>query len=125
MRERVAMLEGELTAGPTESGGFEVAVWIPVPAEPEAERVPEKAPEAGRPAAERTSRQGPGAGAGREQGTGPAQGVEAGPGGTRTPPPPPAARPTSAPGAWDGAGDRAAAPTLSFRKDSAPREGSG
>ncbi|MEU6309725.1 histidine kinase [Streptomyces sp. NPDC047014] len=30
MRERVAMLEGEMTAGATESGGYEVAVFIPV-----------------------------------------------------------------------------------------------
>ncbi|NED87706.1 sensor histidine kinase, partial [Streptomyces sp. SID11233] len=45
MRERVAMLEGELTAGPTESGGFEVSVWIPVPAaEREAEEETEREP---------------------------------------------------------------------------------
>ncbi|MFF1557856.1 sensor histidine kinase [Streptomyces sp. NPDC058279] len=31
MRERVAMLEGEMTAGETEAGGYEVAVFIPVP----------------------------------------------------------------------------------------------
>ncbi|MGW6982803.1 sensor histidine kinase [Streptomyces sp. NPDC054932] len=30
MRERVAMLEGEMTAGRTPSGGYEVAVFIPV-----------------------------------------------------------------------------------------------
>ncbi|MEU5810278.1 histidine kinase [Streptomyces sp. NPDC047718] len=30
MRERVAMLEGEMTAGQTEAGGYEVAVFIPV-----------------------------------------------------------------------------------------------
>ncbi|MEV7420286.1 histidine kinase [Streptomyces sp. NPDC089919] len=30
MRERVAMLEGEMTAGTTEDGGYEVAVFIPV-----------------------------------------------------------------------------------------------
>ncbi|MFE3583527.1 sensor histidine kinase [Streptomyces vinaceus] len=30
MRERVAMLEGEMTAGVTEAGGYEVAVFIPV-----------------------------------------------------------------------------------------------
>ncbi|MGW8778678.1 sensor histidine kinase [Streptomyces sp. NPDC055796] len=30
MRERVAMLEGEMTAGETEAGGYEVAVFIPV-----------------------------------------------------------------------------------------------
>lgn len=30
MRERVAMLEGEMTAGGTEAGGYEVAVFIPV-----------------------------------------------------------------------------------------------
>ncbi|MEV7169952.1 histidine kinase [Streptomyces sp. NPDC093224] len=30
MRERVAMLEGEMTAAETESGGYEVAVFIPV-----------------------------------------------------------------------------------------------
>ncbi|MFD4240220.1 sensor histidine kinase [Streptomyces sp. NPDC058525] len=39
MRERVAMLEGEMTAGATAAGGYEVAVFIPVPhrAEPAAE----------------------------------------------------------------------------------------
>ncbi|THA59094.1 sensor histidine kinase [Streptomyces sp. A1136] len=31
MRERVAMLEGEMTAGETDEGGYEVAVFIPVP----------------------------------------------------------------------------------------------
>ncbi|MET9464855.1 histidine kinase [Streptomyces sp. NPDC006544] len=31
MRERVAMLEGEMTAGETAVGGYEVAVFIPVP----------------------------------------------------------------------------------------------
>ncbi len=31
MRERVAMLEGEMTAGLTPAGGYEVAVFIPVP----------------------------------------------------------------------------------------------
>ncbi|MBT2469581.1 two-component sensor histidine kinase [Streptomyces sp. ISL-66] len=31
MRERVAMLEGEMTAGETSAGGYEVAVFIPVP----------------------------------------------------------------------------------------------
>ncbi|MCB5178753.1 histidine kinase [Streptomyces sp. SMC 277] len=30
IRERVAMLEGEMTAGKTEAGGYEVAVFIPV-----------------------------------------------------------------------------------------------
>jgi signal transduction histidine kinase len=30
MRERVAMLEGEMTAGATASGGYEVAVFVPV-----------------------------------------------------------------------------------------------
>ncbi|MEU6484441.1 histidine kinase [Streptomyces sp. NPDC046887] len=34
MRERVAMLDGEMTAGPTEEGGYEVAAWLPVPAVP-------------------------------------------------------------------------------------------
>jgi signal transduction histidine kinase len=33
MRERVAMLSGEMTDGPTEDGGYEVAVFIPVPGE--------------------------------------------------------------------------------------------
>ncbi|OEJ32632.1 sensor histidine kinase [Streptomyces subrutilus] len=39
MRERVAMLEGEMTAGATAAGGYEVAVFLPVPhrAEPGAE----------------------------------------------------------------------------------------
>ncbi|WP_455361779.1 sensor histidine kinase [Streptomyces sp. SYSU K21746] len=32
MRERVAMLGGEMTAEPTASGGYEVAVFLPVPA---------------------------------------------------------------------------------------------
>ncbi|WP_411103479.1 sensor histidine kinase [Streptomyces sp. cmx-4-9] len=35
MRERVAMLEGEMTAGSTASGGYEVAVFLPVPSRPE------------------------------------------------------------------------------------------
>lgn len=33
MRERVGMLNGEMTAGATEDGGFEVAVFLPVPVE--------------------------------------------------------------------------------------------
>ncbi|MGV9455777.1 sensor histidine kinase [Streptomyces sp. NPDC003635] len=32
MRERVSMLNGEMTAGPTDEGGYEVAVFLPVPA---------------------------------------------------------------------------------------------
>ncbi|WP_372481915.1 sensor histidine kinase [Streptomyces fuscigenes] len=32
MRERVAMLSGEMTAGPTPEGGYEVAAFLPVPA---------------------------------------------------------------------------------------------
>ncbi|MGW9371296.1 sensor histidine kinase [Streptomyces xanthophaeus] len=35
MRERVAMLEGEMTAGRTAAGGYEVAVFIPVSSRPE------------------------------------------------------------------------------------------
>lgn len=35
MRERVAMLNGEMTAGPTGDGGYEVAVFLPVPSERE------------------------------------------------------------------------------------------
>ncbi|WIY77670.1 sensor histidine kinase [Streptomyces anulatus] len=31
MRERVAMLNGEMTAGTTEDGGYEIAVFLPVP----------------------------------------------------------------------------------------------
>ncbi|MER7696909.1 MULTISPECIES: histidine kinase [unclassified Streptomyces] len=31
MRERVAMLSGEMTAGATEDGGYEIAVFLPVP----------------------------------------------------------------------------------------------
>jgi hypothetical protein len=31
MRERVAMVDGEMTAGPTDDGGYEVAVFLPVP----------------------------------------------------------------------------------------------
>ncbi|MFG2618922.1 sensor histidine kinase [Streptomyces sp. NPDC048507] len=37
MRERVAMLEGEMTAGENASGGYEVAVFIPVPSRPQAQ----------------------------------------------------------------------------------------
>ncbi|MER5806728.1 histidine kinase [Streptomyces sp. NPDC002033] len=37
MRERVAMLEGEMTAGENASGGYEVAVFIPVRSRPQAE----------------------------------------------------------------------------------------
>ncbi|MFE6932482.1 sensor histidine kinase [Streptomyces sp. NPDC057699] len=33
MRERVAMLDGEMTAGSTQDGGYEVAVYLPVPAQ--------------------------------------------------------------------------------------------
>ncbi|MFI1938305.1 sensor histidine kinase [Streptomyces purpureus] len=33
MRERVTMLNGEMTAGPTEDGGYEVTAFIPVPRE--------------------------------------------------------------------------------------------
>ncbi|MEU2653922.1 histidine kinase [Streptomyces sp. NPDC007325] len=33
MRERVTMLGGEMTDGPTEDGGYEVAVFVPVPRE--------------------------------------------------------------------------------------------
>ncbi|WP_431959152.1 sensor histidine kinase [Actinacidiphila sp. bgisy160] len=33
MRERVTMLSGEMTDGPTEDGGYEVTVFIPVPGE--------------------------------------------------------------------------------------------
>jgi signal transduction histidine kinase len=32
MGERVSMLNGEMTAGPTDDGGYEVAVFLPVPA---------------------------------------------------------------------------------------------
>jgi signal transduction histidine kinase len=32
MRERVAMLSGEMTAGPADDGGYDVAVFLPVPA---------------------------------------------------------------------------------------------
>ncbi|MER6348197.1 sensor histidine kinase [Streptomyces sp. NPDC001595] len=37
MRERVSMLNGEMTAGPTDEGGYEVAVFLPVPAASEAD----------------------------------------------------------------------------------------
>ncbi|MFD8982173.1 sensor histidine kinase [Streptomyces sp. NPDC059564] len=40
MRERVAMLEGEMTAGESASGGYEVAVFIPVRSRPQAEEDP-------------------------------------------------------------------------------------
>ncbi|MGV9563156.1 sensor histidine kinase [Streptomyces sp. NPDC003480] len=36
MRERVAMLNGEMTAGETDDGGYEVTVFLPVPAAEEA-----------------------------------------------------------------------------------------
>ncbi|MBT2478674.1 sensor histidine kinase [Streptomyces sp. ISL-94] len=42
MRERVAMLEGEMTAGETGTGGYEVAVFIPVPGRPEPGPVPQE-----------------------------------------------------------------------------------
>ncbi|MFC9294290.1 sensor histidine kinase [Streptomyces sp. NPDC057011] len=42
MRERVAMLEGEMTAGGTATGGYEVAVFIPVAGRPEPRPVPEE-----------------------------------------------------------------------------------
>ncbi|MFJ6073557.1 histidine kinase [Streptomyces sp. NPDC093065] len=35
MRERVSMLNGEMTAGPTDDGGYEVAVFLPVAAQTE------------------------------------------------------------------------------------------
>ncbi|WP_329383065.1 histidine kinase [Streptomyces sp. NBC_01351] len=44
MRERVAMLEGEMTAGETAGGGYEVAVFIPVPSRPVAVTAPEEGP---------------------------------------------------------------------------------
>ncbi|MFJ6798365.1 sensor histidine kinase [Streptomyces sp. NPDC091268] len=44
MRERVAMLEGEMTAGPTAEGGYEVAVFLPVAAR----TLPETEPAGGR-----------------------------------------------------------------------------
>ncbi|MGR4881381.1 sensor histidine kinase [Streptomyces sp. LARHCF249] len=49
MRERVAMLEGEMTAGDTAEGGYEVAVFIPVRhrAEPAAESQKDTGKEAG------------------------------------------------------------------------------
>ncbi|MFH9572582.1 sensor histidine kinase [Streptomyces sp. NPDC017230] len=37
MRERVSMLDGEMTAGPTDDGGYEVAVFLPVTARTEGE----------------------------------------------------------------------------------------
>ncbi|MFC8695698.1 sensor histidine kinase [Streptomyces parvus] len=42
MRERVAMLNGEMTAGTTADGGYEVAVFLPVPLSEQPER-PERA----------------------------------------------------------------------------------
>lgn len=41
MRERVAMLNGEMTAGPTADGGYEVAAFLPVSSEPEPVRQPQ------------------------------------------------------------------------------------
>ena len=35
MRERVTMLNGEMTAGPAADGGYEVTVFLPVPAQNE------------------------------------------------------------------------------------------
>ncbi|MGX1669723.1 sensor histidine kinase [Streptomyces sp. NPDC055400] len=43
MRERIAMLSGEMTAGPTADGGYEVAAFVPV-------TTPEPEPQAGDPA---------------------------------------------------------------------------
>ncbi|MEU3734071.1 histidine kinase [Streptomyces sp. NPDC033538] len=37
MRERVSMLDGEMTAGPTDDGGYEVAVFLPFTAQTEGE----------------------------------------------------------------------------------------
>ncbi|MFJ3667691.1 sensor histidine kinase [Streptomyces sp. NPDC090106] len=37
MRERVSMLNGEMTAGPTDDGGYEVTVFLPVPSASEAD----------------------------------------------------------------------------------------
>ena len=37
MRERVGMLGGEMTAGPTDEGGYEVTVFLPVAAVSEGE----------------------------------------------------------------------------------------
>ncbi|MEU1046952.1 histidine kinase [Streptomyces sp. NPDC005897] len=37
MRERVSMLNGEMTAGPTDDGGYEVAVFLPVTVQTEGE----------------------------------------------------------------------------------------
>jgi signal transduction histidine kinase len=31
MRERVTMLDGEMTTGETDDGGYEVTVFLPVP----------------------------------------------------------------------------------------------
>ncbi|MBM7056677.1 sensor histidine kinase [Streptomyces durocortorensis] len=41
MRERVAMLNGEMTAGTTAEGGYEVAVFLPVPLSEQPEQRPE------------------------------------------------------------------------------------
>ncbi|RKT05490.1 signal transduction histidine kinase [Streptomyces sp. 3211.6] len=40
MRERVAMLEGEMTAGESAGGGYEVAVFLPVRSRPQPEESP-------------------------------------------------------------------------------------
>ncbi|MFE9850649.1 sensor histidine kinase [Streptomyces sp. NPDC005576] len=47
MRERITMLSGEMTAGATEEGGYEVAVFIPVPRAPESAEPAEPAEKAG------------------------------------------------------------------------------
>ncbi|MGW0752075.1 sensor histidine kinase [Streptomyces sp. NPDC002587] len=49
MRERVAMLEGEMTAGDTGTGGYEVTVFIPVRHRPEPVAPSGAGPEAGTP----------------------------------------------------------------------------
>jgi signal transduction histidine kinase len=43
MRERVGMLNGEMTAGPTRDGGYETVVFLPVPAVPGPSATPDVA----------------------------------------------------------------------------------
>jgi signal transduction histidine kinase len=47
MRERVAMLNGEMTAGPADDGGYEVTAFIPVPAGEPADSAAPAGPDAG------------------------------------------------------------------------------
>ncbi|MFF0571277.1 sensor histidine kinase [Streptomyces sp. NPDC004041] len=62
MRERVAMLNGEMTAGPTADGGYEVAVFLPVPLSEQPEQPEQPERRGPREAAARTDGTGDGGG---------------------------------------------------------------